>query len=95
MCKLHWRDKHGRQDKSTGTAGRAYDYLYSGILSEGFPLGSPSAEVEIGEALGLSRTRVREALKRMAAEGLVSHFSGRETFVIDITQRNLKEIFEL
>ena len=39
-------------DRSTGAAGRAYDYLYSGILSGEFPLGSPIAEVEIGEALG-------------------------------------------
>ena len=82
-------------DRSTGAAGRAYDYLYSGILSGEFPLGSPIAEVEIGEALGLSRSPVREALKRMEAEGLVSHFPGRGTFVTDITQRDLEEIFEL
>ena len=64
-------------DRSTGAAGRAYDYLYSGILSGEFPLGSPIAEVEIGEALGLSRSPVREALKRMEAEGLVSHFPAK------------------
>lgn len=51
--------------------------------------------MEIGEALGLSRSPVREALKRMEAEGLVSHFPGRGTFVTDITQRDLEEIFEL
>ena len=31
----------------------------------------------------------------MEAEGLVSHFPGRGTFVTDITQRDLEEIFEL
>lgn len=82
-------------DGSTGAAAKAYQYLYSGILSGEFPLGSPIAEVEVGETLGLSRSPVREALKRMETEGLVSHFPGRGTFVTNITQRDLEEIFEL
>lgn len=80
---------------STGAAARAYNYLYEGILSGKFPLGSPIAELDISEAMKLSRSPVREALKRMEAEGLVSHFPGRGTFVTDITQRDLEEIFEL
>lgn len=78
-----------------GASGRAYDYIYKGILSGKFPLSSPISEVEIGEALALSRSPVREALKRMEAEGLVCHYAGRGTFVTDITQRDLEEIFEL
>lgn len=80
---------------STGAARRAYEFLYKGILAGDFPLGSPISEVDIGEALGLSRSPVREALKLMEAEGLVSHYPGRGTFVTDITQRDLEEIFEL
>ncbi|RKL63463.1 GntR family transcriptional regulator [Thermoanaerobacteraceae bacterium SP2] len=78
-----------------GTVGKAYDYIYKGILSGEFPLGSPILEGEIAEALGVSRSPIREALKRMEAEGLVTYFPGKGTFVTDITQRDLEEIFEL
>lgn len=81
--------------KGSAAVDKVYDYLYKGILSGDIPLGSPIAELELGKALGLSRSPVREALKRMEGEGLVSHYQGRGTFVTDITVRDLEEIFEL
>ncbi len=82
-------------NKASAAVNKVYDYLYNGILSGDIPLGSPIAELEVGKALGLSRSPVREALKRMEGEGLVSHYVGRGTFVTDITVRDLEEIFEL
>lgn len=82
-------------NKSSAAVNKVYDFLYNGILSGEIPLGSPISELEIGNALGLSRSPVREALKRMEGEGLVSHFLGRGTFVTDITVSDLQEIFEL
>lgn len=76
-------------------AKEAYDFLYGSILSGALPLGTPISEVEVGKTLGISRSPVREALKKMESEGLVFHFHGRGTFVADITQRDIDEIFEL
>ncbi|WP_072524724.1 GntR family transcriptional regulator [Clostridium sp. Marseille-P3244] len=80
---------------TSAAVNKVYDYLYEGILSGEIPLGSPIAEQDVGKKLGLSRSPVREALKRMEANGLVSHYLGRGTFVTDITVRDLEEIFEL
>lgn len=82
-------------NKSNGAVDKAYQYLYGGILSGEFPLGSPISEMEISTTLKISRSPIREALRRMETEGLVRRFPGRGTFVTNITQRDLEEIFEL
>lgn len=43
--------------------------------------GQRVTEVELAERLGVSRTPVREALKKLARSGLVVHARGRGTFV--------------
>ncbi len=74
---------------------KAYEYLYNQILDGNLALGAPIAEAEVSREIGLSRSPIREALKRMEAEGLVKHYQGRGVFVTDITQHDLEEIFEL
>jgi DNA-binding GntR family transcriptional regulator len=64
-------------------------------LSGKIPLGSPIVEVEVASELNISRSPVREALKKLEAEGLVNYFAGRGAFVIQITKQDLEEIFEL
>lgn len=82
-------------NKSNGAIDKAYRYLYEGILSGELPLGSPISEMEISATLEISRSPIREALRRMETEGLVFRFPGHGTFVTNITQRDLEEIFEL
>ena len=77
------------------TANKAYNYIYEGILSRKLPLGEPISEVQIGNALGISRSPVREALKQMASEGLVKQYPSKGTFVTTITLHDIEEIFEL
>ena len=50
---------------------RAYADLREGIVSLRLPPGTPLPEPEIARQLGFSRTPVREALIRLAEEGLV------------------------
>jgi DNA-binding GntR family transcriptional regulator len=73
----------------------AYNYLYESILSGEIPLGSPINEVKIAGILGISRSPVREALKKLESEGIIYYFLGRGTFVIQITEQDLEELFEL
>ncbi len=52
-----------------GAADEAYRFIRDGIVSDRFPEGSRLAEEELARLSGLSRTPVREAIKRLAAEG--------------------------
>ena len=82
-------------NKSNGAIGKAYQYLSEGILSGELALGSPISEMEISIKLKISRSPIREALRRMESEGLVYRYPGRGNVVTNITQRDLEEIFEL
>ncbi len=74
---------------------RAYlsllDEIQSGMLASGAVLG----EVQQATRLGVSRTPLREALSRLAADGLVVQLSPRVTVVSDIDARDIRELFEL
>lgn len=80
---------------SKNTAASAYEYIKQRILSGDLQLGSPISESEIAQILGISRSPIREALKRMESEGLVNHYPGRGAFVTQITEQDVEEIFEL
>jgi DNA-binding GntR family transcriptional regulator len=73
----------------------AHQYLYDSIVNGQIPLGSPIYEVQVANELKISRSPVREALKKLEAEGLVISHNGRGSFAIQISQQDLEEIFEL
>ncbi|GAA5196323.1 GntR family transcriptional regulator [Microbacterium jejuense] len=74
---------------------RAYatllEEIQSGVLSPGTVLG----EVDQAARLGVSRTPLREALGRLAADGLVAQQSPRVTVVTAIDAGDIREIFEV
>lgn len=76
-------------------AGRAYkrlrDEINRGIIEPGTHL----RENEVAGQLGMSRTPVREALRRLAAEGLVRIVPGRGALVTDLDARRLREIYSV
>ena len=65
--------------------------IQSGILAPGTALG----EVEQAERLGVSRTPLREALRRLTADGLVVQLSPRMTVVTAIDRENILALFEV
>lgn len=73
----------------------AYNYLYESIITHKLAPGSAIVETEISQALGISRTPIREALKRLGSEGLVKHYPSRGTFVASISKEDIEEIFDL
>jgi DNA-binding GntR family transcriptional regulator len=56
--------------------------------------GEPLLEVNLSEALGISRTPLREALKQLAAEGLVELQLNRSAVVAPLRREELTELFE-
>jgi DNA-binding GntR family transcriptional regulator len=65
------------------------------ILDGGLLPGARLGEVELAEQFGVSRTPVREALRRLAAEGLVELLPNRGARVTQWTPQDLEEIYEL
>ena len=51
---------------------RVYDFLREEILAERLQPGAELQEVALSEELGVSRGPIREAIGRLAAEGLVT-----------------------
>jgi DNA-binding GntR family transcriptional regulator len=64
--------------------------LRIGTILPGYPL----QEVQLAAQLGVSRTPVREALTRLASEGLVSS-DGRSFSVPALTRQNVDDIYEV
>lgn len=74
---------------------RAYADLLDGIQSGALPAGFVLAEVEQAARLGISRTPMREALRRLAADGLVVQQSPRVTVVADLDADDIRALFEI
>lgn len=75
-------------------AKRAYGKIIQMILSGALTPGDALQEAKLGEVLEMSRTPVREAIKRIEAEGLVSQ-DGRFLRVRKLSSEEVKEIFFL
>src|SRR5947209_17701297 len=76
-------------------ADRAYDELRDRIVTLRIAPGAPIDEDRVGEELGMGRTPVREAIKRLALENLVSVFPRRGTFASEINITDLAQISEV
>jgi DNA-binding GntR family transcriptional regulator len=76
---------------SQRTAGALRELILCGDFAAGARLG----EVELAERLGVSRTPVREALTRLAAEGLVELVPNRGARVNSWTVAELEAVFDL
>ncbi len=70
-----------------------YRKLKTAIRKRYIRQGSQLVEVSLAQQLGVSRTPVRSAIKRLEAEGLVKSIPHRGAFVITPTQREIKETF--
>lgn len=57
--------------------------------------GSWIDELKIAEAYGISRTPLREALKVLAAEGLVTMKVRRGAYVTEVSERDLSDVYHL
>ena len=73
----------------------AYRLIRAQILSGARAGGDWLREGDLAESLGVSRTPVREALRRLTAEGLVRYERNRGVQVAAWTAEDLHEIFSL
>jgi DNA-binding GntR family transcriptional regulator len=69
----------------------AYERLQDAIKHSLLQPGEPLSETRISKALGISRTPVREALQRLAKEGLVQVIPGR---AVTVAAPSLQEVLD-
>ncbi len=74
---------------------RVYIKLKQAITDGVFPSGSRLVESELAERLKVSRTPVREALQRLAREGLVTVLPRKGVVVESLSLPGLEEVFLL
>ena len=71
-----------------------YDLLRDEILDLALAPGSPVDETQLAQRFGTSRTPVREALVRLAGEGLIETLPNRSTMVSNIDFLNMQPLFD-
>jgi DNA-binding GntR family transcriptional regulator len=88
-------DANRVQLPSTALYQQVAERLRSKIMSHTLAPGSWIDEQALAAEYGTSRTPLREALKVLAAEGLVTMKLRRGAYVTEVSQRDLSEVFHL
>jgi DNA-binding GntR family transcriptional regulator len=80
--------------KSPPAADRVYSYVKQRVLNRSFPGATLLVEGEIAEAVGVSRTPVREALLRLEAEGLLRLYPKKGALVLPVSAQEIADVVE-
>lgn len=81
------------KNDTTFLGAKAYDELKRSIVHGELKVGDRLTETGLTEMLGVSRTPVREALKRLCYEGYLFRSNGYE--VKGVTQKDVQDILEV
>lgn len=76
-------------------ANQAYEIIKSKILNGEIPQGSRLVDSQLAERFGISRTPMRDAIRKLHEEGLVVNSGARGYFVFKPTVKDITEIFEI
>ena len=85
--------KKGSSAQSIGE--KAYLYLRGRILSGELAPGAALSEVSIARELGNSRGPLREAIRRLTAEGFLRQAPTGGSIVVEFSRRDVAELYEL
>ena len=72
-----------------------YNKLRQAILTGELPAGERLMEVHLGAKLGVSRTPIREAIRMLELEGLVTMIPRKGAMVSQITEKNMSDVLEV
>lgn len=80
--------------KSISLADQVFEKLESDIIAGVYPRGEVLTELKLVEQLNVSRTPIREALRRLEQERLIRD-SGKGSVVLGITLEDLEDIMDI
>lgn len=80
--------------RSISLADQVFDKLENDIIAGVYPRGEILTELKLVEQLNVSRTPIREALRRLAQERLIQD-TGKGSLVLGITLEDLEDIMDI
>ncbi len=80
--------------KSISLSEQIFERLENDILIGKYSRGEILTEIRLSEELGVSRTPIREALHRLAAEHIIEETS-KGSVVVGISESDVKDIFDI
>ena len=83
-----------KQFKTTSLADQVFEKLENDIIQGVYPKGEILTELKLVEQLGVSRTPIREALRRLEQERLIED-AGKGSRVIGISEEDVKDIMDI
>ena len=83
-----------REYKTTSLADQVFERLENDIIQGVYAKGEILTELKLVEVMGVSRTPIREALRRLEQERLIAE-SGKGSVVLGITEDDLLDIMNI
>ncbi len=80
--------------RTVSLADQVFDHIETDILSGKYQKGEILTEARLCNELGVSRTPIREALRRLEQEHLIEE-SGKGSIVVGITEDDVEDIFQI
>ncbi len=80
------------EHKTVSLADQVFDHLETDILSGKYSRGEILTESKLSHELGVSRTPIREALRRLEQEHIIEE-TGKGSVVIGISEKDVDDIF--
>lgn len=72
-----------------------YEHIKNDILLGNIQFGEKIVEIDLSEKLNVSRTPLREAIKKLEIEGIIIRLPNGRLRVMDITYEKIEEIFDI
>jgi len=76
-------------------ADQVYENLSHAILTQQIKPGQHLVEQPLADQLSVSRVSIREAIRRLAQDGLVEIIPSKGSFVVNLTADDVEEIYQL
>lgn len=82
-------------EENHSLSGKVFHKLQEDILSGKYAIDEELKEKAIGDELGVSRTPVREALRQLELQGLVTITPNKGAHVVGFSKQDLNDIYEI
>lgn len=82
-------------NRAASTVDDIYQTLYQRIIGGVYPPGLKMTQLELAADLNVSRTPLREALKVLASEGLITMKLRRGAYVTEASPKDLADVYHL
>lgn len=89
------RDINTEADEFLPLRDVVFKKLRQAILTGAYKPGERLMEIHLADKLGVSRTPIREAIRKLELEGLVIMIPRRGAVVAEITEKSLKDVLEV